>query len=524
VAFILLAQQASRRGIGLGYLDPIDPVEAQDEAVYSHIALRIAESAQWRTPEFLGRYFLYKPPLLYWLSAASVCFFGASPFALRLPCLLAGAAVCALVFLWSARIAGSGGGLVAASLLLTSSQYVNLAGRTMTDILLCAAITAALFLLARDPRLSRPGSWIGFGIATGCAVLAKSAAGSIAPLVLAAFALFARREDRPRMRSVFGVAAVAATVALPWFVYQYTVHPRWFWSEFVLVELLAWGAGAPPQTSSDNVLVFYALRLLRASPALCAGAIVAAVYVSRKLIRREVTTLLPAAWVAVTIAAIFGFQFRNATYLLPLLPPLAVMAGAQLPLGRGRTPLSAALLLIWVTPLWTPGREMPPRTVAVRRLLEQRCDRGRQTELIVVSTVDQFYATVLPFPKVRYALAAPEQRPSRFALDFGAMGITVPVSEFLELEKHRPRFAAEMRSWGLAGNRALASVILYSDRAALVRLVRESPQRDFLVPADLRGSLGVSAHRIAAEDGGHVLLESKDSHSASSLPDRSCRM
>src|SRR5688500_20270290 len=67
-AFVILSTQSSRRGIGLGYLDPINPIEAQDEAVYSHIALRMAGGGAWGTPVFLDRYFLYKPPLLYWLS------------------------------------------------------------------------------------------------------------------------------------------------------------------------------------------------------------------------------------------------------------------------------------------------------------------------------------------------------------------------------------------------------------------------------------------------------------------------
>ena len=61
----------------------------------------------WLTPKSLGRYALYKPPLFYWLSAVAVKLKGFNPLAVRLPSILAGAGVCALVFAWVRREASA---------------------------------------------------------------------------------------------------------------------------------------------------------------------------------------------------------------------------------------------------------------------------------------------------------------------------------------------------------------------------------------------------------------------------------
>src|SRR6516164_1515397 len=58
-------------GIATGYVDPVARIQAQDEAVYGSTSFTMAAEGGWLTPRILGRYALYKPPLLYWFSAAS---------------------------------------------------------------------------------------------------------------------------------------------------------------------------------------------------------------------------------------------------------------------------------------------------------------------------------------------------------------------------------------------------------------------------------------------------------------------
>ena len=128
----LLAGPAPLPPLGTGYLDY--PVTAQDEAVYSHAAIAMVESGDWSTPTFLGRFFLYKPPLLYWLSGASAKLFGVSAWSLRLPSILAAALTAGLVFVWVRGDTKSQWRAAVAVLLLAMSPlYTELGRRNMTD-------------------------------------------------------------------------------------------------------------------------------------------------------------------------------------------------------------------------------------------------------------------------------------------------------------------------------------------------------------------------------------------------------
>ena len=103
-SFAFLAYEALHTQLTGQYVDPVTRIEAQDEALYAHSAIRMAERGGWLTPMFRGRYGLYKPPLLVWLAAISTKFFGVSAFALRLPSLLAGALIACIVFEWLRRL------------------------------------------------------------------------------------------------------------------------------------------------------------------------------------------------------------------------------------------------------------------------------------------------------------------------------------------------------------------------------------------------------------------------------------
>ena len=71
IAFAVLFIRAARVGLAGDYLDPVAKISAQDEALYSHSAMRMAQRGDWLTPRFLERFALYKPPLTIWLAAVS---------------------------------------------------------------------------------------------------------------------------------------------------------------------------------------------------------------------------------------------------------------------------------------------------------------------------------------------------------------------------------------------------------------------------------------------------------------------
>src|SRR5215472_17710950 len=88
IAFALLFTRAVGIGLAGDYLDPVAKISAQDEALYSHSAIRMAQRGDWLTPRFLERFALYKPPLTVWLAGISAKLLGVSRIPLRLPIIL----------------------------------------------------------------------------------------------------------------------------------------------------------------------------------------------------------------------------------------------------------------------------------------------------------------------------------------------------------------------------------------------------------------------------------------------------
>ena len=85
ISIALLAYGIDRATVAAPFTDTVSKLRAQDESGYANSALALARDGGWLTPKVLGRYFLYKPPLLVWLSGLCLKLFGISLWALRLP-------------------------------------------------------------------------------------------------------------------------------------------------------------------------------------------------------------------------------------------------------------------------------------------------------------------------------------------------------------------------------------------------------------------------------------------------------
>src|ERR1700686_3659333 len=81
IAAVALGFGIGSAGMASGYVDPLLPAGAQDEAVYGHAAARMVRTGHWTTPIFLDRFMLNKPPLLMWAGGASMRLFGINPLA-----------------------------------------------------------------------------------------------------------------------------------------------------------------------------------------------------------------------------------------------------------------------------------------------------------------------------------------------------------------------------------------------------------------------------------------------------------
>lgn len=536
LALLVMGARAVRVGLAGDYLDPVSHISAQDEALYSHSAIRMAEQGGWLTPVFLDRYGLYKPPLLMWLAGFSARVLGVSTFALRLPVVLLSCLTVCLVFLWVGAERGLAAAAAAALLLLADRLWLVLGAMCLTDGLLVGAMAVAFYALYRDPGMRSPRTAVVFGAAVAAGVLAKSAAGALPAIALGLYWVAAPADARPGLRRMALGGAVAAAIAAPWFVYQALVHTRWFFAEHIGLELVAFGTRTPPQTSHEGQAGFYLARQWLLDPPLTLLALAAAPAWIAACRRREPAALLLAAWTVAVAGSVVFWRYRNLSYLLPLTPALAIAATAYGPLfgggaSRRRTAWAAAAVAL-VAGVKAANPAQPwgvsfaeGTTLEVADALSQYCRLGRGNDLIQLGMDDALYASVLPIGPVRYAFVGAHFPERDYTLDFPGMGIMLRARDFADPAAARRRFLPRLREWGMQTDRPVGTVLLADSPGDVLEMVRAHPDADFLFPDAYRAPVAAlvpATHDVLPASHGRFFLLAKVKRPRSQ--GRGCRM
>lgn len=516
ISLICLLIRAARVGVDGGYLDPITHVTVQDEAYFVNAATHMARHGDWLTPIFLGRYAFYKPPLLMWLSGASAWLFGVSRLALRLPVTLLGCMAACLIFFCVARLRSWQAGACAAALLISHRQWLVLSSLTMTDGLLVAFSIAAMVCLFLDPRLESRRAFVGFSVAVAAAILTKSIAGVLPFLVLPLYWVIAPRDRRPTLRRIFAAGVFAVLLAIPWFLYQLAVHTRWFWVEHIQLEILDHGAGHPPQTSQESQIWFYFRRMALFDPVLLIASLAALPWFFAGLRKRQPSALLLLCWLGLTLTAALAWNYRSASYLLPTVPALCILATLYGPVGSrrfaawGLVLLGVAFLVKTAQPSRPWGLDFRGGTInRAAQPLDDYCERGRGNDLVIVGLADDLYATALPLPKVRYCLINTPQIAERGKMDFASMGISLSAAQFNDLSQWEPYYRRILDGWALHSAEPIGTMIYASSPQEIAGMVRAHPNTDFFAPIEFLSVLGPAAeptHETEQVAPGYFLL------------------
>lgn len=489
-ALLILGWRIRSTPIGSTLADPIARVRAQDESMYVNSAMRITEDGDWLNPKLMGRLFLFKAPLIQWLTACSIRLFGLSLVSVRLASLLAGALCVTLVFAWVAVRRGYLAAAIAAFLLAGDPVWGIFSRLCFTDVLVTTLVFAAGFVLACDPGLERRRSRILFGVLAGSAVLAKSIAGVLPFAVLLAL--------RPPWRRAGECAAIAFVVAAPWHIYQIAVHPQWFWIEYVKYQIL--GVGVAQDTGVTGYPFFYIRRLLDMDPLLFIACAAALPGVWRALRRLD-----PAVLMTVAIAlALAIFRGRSLSYLVLLLPGLCVAAGLFLPRKLERWAPALLTLIAAVSVIEASRYQLPPlESVAALRGYYLR---NRDTELFIAAAEDAFYAITLPGLKVRYCFVDAARAIAGFAPHYLELGIALTPAQLAGAGDYSARLAR----WGVNSTEAVGSAVLLPSPAGIGDLIRIRPDADFNLPAAWATPAPVTHESHPAGD--RLFLLAKNAH------------
>ena len=323
-----------------------------DEPRYAAIAQTMARTGDLVTPYLWGSPWFEKPPLLYWMSAAFFAMRFPAELAARLPVALLSLAFLAAAACLVAREFGVSAATVSMGLLATSAGWVAYSNFCLTDLPMAVFFSLAVLLslpLLRDGADLRGLPWrlAGVGACLGMAVLAKG----LVPLVLAVpLVWYLRRWWREWL---WGAAAFVL-VAGPWYVAIYLRQGMPFIREFFFkhhFERLYSNSLQHVQPWYYYVPVLLA-ALFPWTPLLL-------LFAGRRAERWDKRRHL--LWATVS----FGFIFFSISvnklpgYLLPLLPALLVLLGAEFEVRSfaelGRKWLVAPAALIALIPLIAKG-------------------------------------------------------------------------------------------------------------------------------------------------------------------------
>jgi 4-amino-4-deoxy-L-arabinose transferase-like glycosyltransferase len=131
-----------------------------DEARCALIARHMVTSGDWLAPQLLDRPYFDKPPLYFWMLAASVRTFGQSEWALRLPSAIIGAVTVVLTGLLALQLFGRRAALIAGGTFAVSIAGLMAARVVRMDMLLALWITASLLCWVRASLPSRPAQGV----------------------------------------------------------------------------------------------------------------------------------------------------------------------------------------------------------------------------------------------------------------------------------------------------------------------------------------------------------------------------
>jgi 4-amino-4-deoxy-L-arabinose transferase-like glycosyltransferase len=311
-----------------------------DEGRYAEIPREMLASGDWVTPRFDDLKYFEKPPLQYWATAATYALAGVHPWSSRLWAVGLAFACLPLVFAWSRRLYGDTRALASVTALAVSPFFILVGHLNLLDqaftFWLTGAVLAFTYAQTREPQSRAEQRWM--LAAWACAALGVLSKGLVVGVLaggsLIVYTLIERDARTWRRLHVRLGLALFLIITAPWFVlvsarnpsfpgfffvhehlarFLTTVHQRvepwWFFLPLLLLAVLPWIASAVRalgrSTTEDARLALAPRR---------------ACFKPLKFLR---------IFSALTLVFFSASGSKLAPYILPMLPPLALLAGAQ---------------------------------------------------------------------------------------------------------------------------------------------------------------------------------------------------
>ena len=339
------------------------PLLDADEGRNAEVAREMAATNDYVMPRLDGMPYLDKPVVYFAAEAAAMEVLGPTEVAARLPAYLFTLATAALLFWFARRLWGDEEAWIAVIVFLSIPLTMAFARTVIFDSALTFFIVLAIvaFYFAIETRRRRWSTLAWAAIALG--VLTKGPVAIVLPL-LVALPYAWRRKALGKLWSIGGLLAFIAIVA-PWVWAVSQVVPEFL--EYVVVTETAARLATDELKRTGPPWYFLPYVLGGALPwsiVLIAG--------WRELRKRDNTLLFLLLWVAVPLVFFSLSQSKRPQYILPLMPPIALLVAhvwrsdRRVRGTRAAGALAAAIGAVFlVAPLVLHRTKMQPDIAAV---------------------------------------------------------------------------------------------------------------------------------------------------------------
>lgn len=294
-------------------------LENHDYLRYAEVAREMVRSGDWIVPHLNGEVYLHKPPLLFWLISLPSSIYGSvTPLLARIPSFLSAWLGTLLIFQWGKRVYGTPfSGFIAGAILLSNYQYFFNARIAKTDMLLCFLILSSLYFFYlgyHDDRKKMLLYLLSF-ISMGLGVLTKGPFGLI-PLMINFVFLLKEKKLKIMINKEFIIGYLIIIMIILLWVVPFVSRLGWERTFRVLRQTEPLTRRAPfyfyfleiwpqffPWSTLIPLLIFFLSK--------------------ERSFRTKVNFFL--IWFFLLFIILSFFQYRASRYLLPAIPPLALM-------------------------------------------------------------------------------------------------------------------------------------------------------------------------------------------------------
>ncbi|MFU8797455.1 MAG: glycosyltransferase family 39 protein [Gammaproteobacteria bacterium] len=338
------------------------PFSVPDEGRYSEIPREMVERADYVTPYLNGIKYFEKPPLLYWIQAASIKTFGLSEWALRLPTALIALLGCLMTYMGGRLLYDRKTGFLSGIILATSILYYAMAHSITLDMAVSVALTACLlaFIMGMQypPGMKRRWLLSAMYIFAGFAVLTKGLIGIVFPaMIIGAWILVCHEWRSLKHMYLPSGVLLFLVIVLPWHILVQQANPEFFRFYFIEQHFERYFTMNAGRYKPD--WFFIPITLIGFFPwiVFLGQAITQQI---RMRTKREIFLLL---WAGLILIFFSLSNSKLIPYVLPIFPPLAIITGHYLTkkntqgirIGFHLLPLSAIAIALAVVYLPTFG-------------------------------------------------------------------------------------------------------------------------------------------------------------------------